>query len=183
MEGCCWLQVVPPNQSTMSRMLWTQHATVTAYSSLGGTYHGYCYWLARINGIRLHQDPGNRQPFDQYGDLLPLQKRHWLPRTSTNVFRTHDLQTWYTRQCHHQWRQRVYESILRQNLLPSQYQLPILNRIPPADRWLNWTVELNNGTIPPSIPQLRAGQLGPIVTTGRICVNQLRPPFHTDDTS
>ena len=40
------------------------HASVTAFSCLGGTYHEFRYWLARVNGIMIHQDLGNRQPFD-----------------------------------------------------------------------------------------------------------------------
>jgi len=100
-EVCCRLGVVPPSPSTAARTLWTQHATASAFSSLGGTDHGLRYRLARVNGVGIHRDPGNCRPFDQNGNLPPLQKGYWLPRPSTNVFRTRDLLTQCTSQYHH----------------------------------------------------------------------------------
>jgi hypothetical protein len=163
-------------------MLGTQHATITAFPSLGGSHHGYRSQIARFNGIRYHPDLSNCQVFDENLDRLPRQKGHWLPRASTNVFQTHDLQTWCIRQHHHQWHQQVYQSILRQSSLPPQYQSPTPNRIPPADGWLSWTAEPNNVTVPPSTLELRAWLLSRIVTTGGTCVNQLYSQFHADDT-
>jgi len=170
MEVGCRLPVVPPNQSTASHTLWTQRASATAFLSLGGTYHGLRYRLARVNGIGIHWDPGNRRPFDYNGDLPPLQKEYWLPRASTNVFQTRDLQTQCTRQYHYWLRQGVYQSILGQSLLPPQHQSLTLDRFPPADRQSNWAAESVNGAVPSSLLQLRAGQLGWIVTAGGIFI-------------
>jgi len=74
MEVRCQLQVVPQDQSTASRTLWTEHASVTTFSSLGGTHHGFRYRLARLNGIGIPRDLGNRRPFHKNGDLPPLKK-------------------------------------------------------------------------------------------------------------
>ena len=60
-----WRQrAVPPNQSTASRTICTQHATATAFMSLGGTYHGLHYQVPRVNRIGIHRDRGNHRPCD-----------------------------------------------------------------------------------------------------------------------
>ena len=42
--------------------------------------------------------------------------------------------------------------------------------------------EPNDGAVLPSCLQLQAGQLGRIITAGAVCLQQLHPPFHADDT-
>jgi len=171
------------NQCTVSRMLWTQHASFTTVSSLGGTYNGFRYLLAKVNGILIHQDLGNPWLFNQYGDLPPLQEGQWPPRASTYVLWSHDLEMGCNMQYHHRSRQWVYQSILGQSLLPPHYQSPALECLPPADGPSNQTAAPNDGAVPQNLFQLRPGQLGQIITTGRVCLQHLHLQFNSDDTN
>jgi len=72
-------------------------------------------------------------------------------QTSTNVFRTRDVQTRSAWHYHHWSRQRVYQLILGPSSLAPQYLSPTLICLPPTNGWSNRVAEPRDGAVPPSL--------------------------------
>jgi len=74
---------VPPNQGNTSCTLWTQHVTLTTFSSWGGSQYRFHYKLATVDSVGIHWVLGNCQLFDYNGILPPLQNGHLQKCKST----------------------------------------------------------------------------------------------------
>jgi hypothetical protein len=92
---------MPPNQGTTPRPPWTQHAVITAFAIMGGSYEGLRYRPSRVNLFQVHGDLGNSQPIDKDDDLPPLPKRYRLPGIGRDVFRSGHLRTLRSGQYRH----------------------------------------------------------------------------------
>jgi len=148
------------------------------YTTLGQNYYGLRQWPTEINPDSIHRDITHSRLVNDDRDLPALPTEYWLTGFGKLGFRANDVQAWRTEQYRPQPRNPVHQPILDLSLLPHKHWLPTLERLPPADRQPNRAAEPDHGTIPPSLEQLRAGQLGRTASSGEIRVQQLRASFN-----
>lgn len=173
---------MPQNWSTTSYTQWTQHISVTSFSSLEGTWYGLCHRLARVYDIRMCWDLGIRRTFHYNGNQSLMHKGHWLVRVVTSILCTHDLWMWCTRQFYQQFLQLFHQSVLGHSWFQPPWKSLIVSCISPADSWSTWAADPNDVSIPCSLLRLRAGQHDGTVAAVGLHVQQLHPRLHTDDT-